>query len=46
MDLETIEIRKIFFKNSAFLNPKTPNFYYIVTPIFFKPFTGTIVNYP
>ena len=46
MDLEKIEIPKIFFKNSAFLNPKTPNFYYIVTPIFFKPFTGRIVNYP
>ena len=35
MDLEKIEIRKIFFKNSALLNPKTPNFHYIVTPIFF-----------
>ena len=46
MDLEKIEIRKKFFKNSGFRNSKTLNFYYIVIPIFTKPFTGRIVNYP
>ena len=46
MDLEKIEIRKIFFKNSGFRNSKTLSFYYIVIPIFSKPFTGRIVNYP
>ena len=46
MDLEKIEILKNFFKNSGFRNSKTLNFYYIVIPIFTKPFTGRIVNYP
>ena len=46
MDLEKNEIRKKFFKNSGFRNSKTLNFYYIVIPIFTKPFTGRIVNYP
>ena len=46
MDLEKIEILKIFFKNSGCRNSKTLNFYYIVIPIFSKPFTGRIVNYP
>ena len=46
MDLEKIEIRKKIFKNSGFRNSKTLNFYCIVTPIFFKPFKGRIVNYP
>ena len=46
MDLEKIEIRKFFFKKSGFRNSKTLNFYYIVIPIFSKPFTGRIVNYP
>ena len=46
MDLEKIEIRKNFFKNSGFRNSKSLNFYYIVIPIFSKPFTGRIVNYP
>ena len=46
MNIEKIEIRKKFFKNSGFRNSKTPNFYYIVIPIFSKPFTGRIVNYP
>ena len=46
MDLEKIEIRKNFFKNSGFRNSKTPNFYYVVIPIFSKPFKGRIVNYP
>ena len=46
MDLEKIEIRKKFFKNSGFRNSKTLNFYYIVIPIFSKPFTGRFVNYP
>ena len=46
MDLEKIEIRKIFFKNSGFRNSKSLNFYYIVIPIFSKPFRGRFVNYP
>ena len=46
MDLEKIEIRKIFFKKSGFRSSKTINFYYIVIPIFSKPFTDRIVNYP
>ena len=46
MDLEKIEIRKNFFKNSGFRNSKTLNLCYIVIPIFSQPFTGTIVNYP
>ena len=46
MDLEKIEIRKNFFKNSGFRNSKSLNFYYIVIPIFSKPFTGRIANYP
>ena len=45
MDLEKIKIRKKFFENSGFRNSKTPNFYYIVIPIFSKPFTGRIPNY-
>ena len=45
MDLEKIEIRKNFFKKSGFRSSKTINFYYIVIPIFSKPFTGRIVNY-
>ena len=45
MDLEKIEIRKNFFKNSGVRSSKTINFYYIVIPIFSKPFTGRIVNY-
>ena len=46
MDLEKIEIRKKFFKNSGFRNSKTLNFYYIVITIFTKLFTGRNVNYP
>ena len=46
MDLEKIEIRKIFFKNSGFCDSKSFNFYYIVIPIFSKPFKIRIVNYP
>ena len=46
MDLEKIEIRKFFFKKSGFRSSKTINFYYIVIPIFSKPFTCRIVNYP
>ena len=46
MDLEKIEIRKKFFKNSGFRNSKTLNFYYIVITIFTKPFTGRVFNYP
>ena len=46
MDLEKIEIRKNLFKNSGFRNSKSLNFYYIVIPIFSKPFRGRIVNYP
>ena len=42
MDLEKIEFRKKFFKNSGFCNSKSPSFYYIVIPIFSKPFTGRI----
>ena len=45
MDLMKIEIRKNFFKNSGFRNSKPLNFYYIVIPIFSKPFTGNFVNY-
>ena len=46
MDLEKIEIRKNFFKNTGFRNSKTLNCYYIVIPIISKPFTGRTVNYP
>ena len=46
MDLQKIEIRKNFFKNSGSRNSKSLNFYYIVIPIFSKPFTGRIFNYP
>ena len=46
MDLEKIEIRKKNFKNSGFRNSKTPNFHYIVIPIFSKPFKVRIVYYP
>ena len=46
MDLEKIEIRKKIFKSSGFRNSKTLKFYYIVIPIFYKPFTGKIVDYP
>ena len=45
MDLEKIEIRKKNFKNSRFRNSKTINFYYIVIPIFSKPFTDRFLNY-
>ena len=45
MDLEKIEIRKIFFKKSGFRSSKTLSFYYNVIPIFSKPFTGRFVNY-
>ena len=45
MDLEKNEIRKKNFKNSGFCNSKSLNFYYIVIPIFSKPFTGRFVNY-
>ena len=46
MDLEKIEIRKKIFKNTGFRNSKTLNFYYIVIPIFSKPFKGRILIYP
>ena len=46
MDLEKIEIRKIFFKNSGFRNSKTLNFYNNVIYIFSKRFTGRFFNYP
>ena len=46
MELEKIEIRKKIFKRSGFRNSKTLNFYYIVIPIFSKPFTSKIVDYP
>ena len=46
MDLEKIEIRKKIFKSSGFRNSKTLNSYYIVIPIFSKPFTERIVDYP
>ena len=47
MDLEKIEIRKKKkFESSGFRNSKTPNSYNIVIPIFSKPFTDRIVNYP
>ena len=42
MDLEKVEIRKSFFKNSGCRNSKTLNFYYIVIPILSKAFTGKI----
>ena len=45
MDLEKIEIRKIFFKKSGFRSSKTLSFYYNVIPIFSKPFAGRFVNY-
>ena len=45
MDLMKIEIRKNFFKNSGFRNSKPLNFYYIVIPIFSKPFRGRFFNY-
>ena len=46
MDLEKIEIRKKNFEITGFRNSKTLNSYYIVIPIFSKPFTGRVVNYP
>ena len=47
MDLEKIEIRKKKnFESSGFCDSKTLKSYYIVIPIFSKPFTGRIVNYP
>ena len=46
MDLEKIEIRKKNFESSRFCDSKTLKSYYIVIPIFSKPFTGRIVNYP
>ena len=46
MDLEKIEIRKKKFESSGFCYSKTLKSYYIVIPIFSKPFTGIIVNYP
>ena len=46
MDLEKIEIRKKIFKSSGFRNSKTLKLFYIVIPIFSKPFTGRVVNYP
>ena len=46
MDLEKIEIRKKIFESSGFCDFKTLKFYYIVIPIFSKPFTGRIVKYP
>ena len=46
MDLEKIENRKIFFKNSGFRNFKTLNFYNNVIHIFSKRFKGRFSNYP
>ena len=46
MDLEKIEISKKNFENSEFCDSKTVKSYYIAIPIFSKPFTGRIVNYP
>ena len=46
MDIEKIEIRKKIFKSSGFRKSKTLNSSYIVIPIFCKPFTGSIFNYP
>ena len=46
MELEKTEIRKIFFKNSGFRNSKTLSFYYIVIPIFSKPFTAVLLTIP
>ena len=46
MDLEKIEISKKKLESSGFHNSKTPYSYYIVIPIFSKPFTGRIANYP
>ena len=37
---------QFFSKNSGFCNSKSLNFYYIVIPIFSKPFIGRIVKYP
>ena len=45
MDLEKNEIRKKIFESSGFRNSKTLIFFYIVIPIFSKPFTGRVVNY-
>ena len=46
MDLEKIEIRKKNFESSGFCDSILLKSYYIVIPIFPKPFTGRIVNYP
>ena len=46
MDLERTEIRKKIFKSSGCRNSKTLNTYYIVIPIFSKPFTDRIFIYP
>ena len=46
MDLEKFEVRKKIFKGSGFRISETLNFYYNVLPIFSKPFTDRIVNYP
>ena len=46
MDLEKIEIRKKNFEIFGFRDSKTLNSYYIVIPIFSKPFTGRVVTYP
>ena len=45
MDLENWNPQKNF-ESSGFRNSKTLNSHYIVIPIFNKPFTGRIVNYP
>ena len=45
MDLEKIEIRNKNFESSGFCNSKTINSYYIVIPIFSKPFRDRVVNY-
>ena len=47
MDLEKNEIRKKKnFESSGFRNTKTLKYFYIVIPIFSKPFTGRVVIYP
>ena len=46
MDLKKIEIRKKKIWKLRILQPKTLNSYYMVIPIFPKPFTGRIDNHP
>ena len=46
MDIEKNEILKKIFESSGFRNSKTLIFFYIVIPIFSKPFKGRVVNYP